>query len=400
MKKSYPKYKSTEIPWLPEMPEHWESRKAKYIFKERTEKGFPNEQLLAATQTKGVVRKEDYETRTVTAQKDFHLLKLVKEQDFVISLRSFQGGIEIAYYRGIISPAYTVFYEQKNVKINKGYYKHLFKSHPFINSLTLFVTGIREGQNIDYSEFKDSLLPMPDEEEQLAILKYLDAKSELVNKFIAKKEKLITILKEKKRSVINELLQNIDGVWESRKLKYCVQNISVQTTEMQADEIYLGMENIESWTGRFVEAEQKDFESQAKRFQPNDILFGKLRPYLAKVYHSQIKGVCSGEFLILRPKKLILPDFLQLILLNPEFIATVNSSTFGAKMPRADWSFIGNLFISVPKVEVQQKIIEKINTETALLETVICRIEKEIEKVKELKQSLIAEIVTGKIKVA
>lgn len=399
MRKAYPKYKPTEIPWMPEMPEHWEIRKAKHIFKERSEKGYPDEQLLAATQTKGVVRKEDYETRTVTAQKDFHLLKLVKEEDFVISLRSFQGGIEFAYHKGIISPAYTVFHEQKTAKIEKGYYKHLFKSHPFINSLTLFVTGIREGQNIDYSEFKDSLLPLPDVNEQLAIVKYLDAKSELVNKFIAKKEKLITVLKEKKRSVINELLLNMEGIWESRKLKYCVRNISVQTTEMKADEIYLGMENIESWTGRFVEAEQKDFESQAKRFQPNDILFGKLRPYLAKVYHSQIKGVCSGEFLILRPKKFILPDFLQLVLLNPEFIAKVNSSTFGAKMPRADWGFIGNLFISVPGIKEQQKIIEQIKIETALIETIICRIGKEIEKVKELKQSLIAEVVTGKMKI-
>ena len=97
MTSTYPSYKPTPIPWLPQIPDHWNMRKAKHLFKERSEKGFPNEPLLAATQTKGVVFKEEYETRTVTAQKDFHLLKLVKKEDFVISLRSFQGGIEFAY---------------------------------------------------------------------------------------------------------------------------------------------------------------------------------------------------------------------------------------------------------------------------------------------------------------
>jgi type I restriction enzyme, S subunit len=400
MRASYPTYKSTSIPWLPEMPEHWDALKAKHIFKERSEKGYPDEPLLAATQTKGVVRKEEYETRTVTAQKDFHLLKLVKEEDFVISLRSFQGGIEYAYHRGIISPAYTIFYERNKVPVNKAFYRHLFKSHPFINSLTLFVTGIREGQNIDYAEFKDSLLPFPPLTEQTAIANYLDAKAEQINRFIEKKQKLIALLKEQKRSLTTEIIQEEAKNVEKIKLKYCVRNVSVQTSQMAKDDIYLGMENVESWTGLYVESEQKDFESQAKMFQFNDVLFGKLRPYLAKVFLANIKGVCSGEFLVLRPSKKIAPEYLQLVLLDPEFISLVNSSTFGAKMPRADWGFIGNQLISIPSIAQQKQIVAMIKSEGETIDKVIGRIEKEIEKVKELKQSLIAEAVTGKIKVA
>lgn len=399
MSASYPTYKSTSIPWLPEMPEHWDALKAKHIFKERSEKGYPDEPLLAATQTKGVVRKEEYENRTVTAQKDFHLLKLVKEEDFVISLRSFQGGIEYAYHRGIISPAYTVFYERNKVAMNKAFYRHLFKSHPFINSLTLFVTGIREGQNIDYAEFKDSLLPLPPLTEQTAIANYLDAKTEQINRFIAKKEKLIALLKEQKRSLTTEIIQEEAKNVEKIKLKYCVRNVSVQTSQMAKDDIYLGMENVESWTGLYVESEQKDFESQAKMFQINDVLFGKLRPYLAKVFLTNIKGVCSGEFLVLRASKRIAPEYLQLVLLDPEFISMVNSSTFGAKMPRADWGFIGNQLISLPSIAQQKQIVAMIKSEGETIDKVIGRIEKEIEKVKELKQSLIVEVVTGKIKV-
>ena len=83
MTQSYCLFKPTSIRWLPRVPEHWITRKAKHIFKERSEKGFPDEPLLAATQSKGVVRKEDYENRTVTAQKDFHLLKFVKNEDLL-----------------------------------------------------------------------------------------------------------------------------------------------------------------------------------------------------------------------------------------------------------------------------------------------------------------------------
>ena len=97
----YPDYKDPGTPWLGEIPKHWAARKGKYLFNERIQKGFPDEPLLAATQTKGVIPKSHYENRTVVAQKDLHFLKLVKKGDFVISLRSFQGGIELAYYQGI-----------------------------------------------------------------------------------------------------------------------------------------------------------------------------------------------------------------------------------------------------------------------------------------------------------
>lgn len=108
------------------VPKHWELKKIKRLFMERVDKGYPEEPLLAATQTKGVVPKKMYENRTVTAEKDLHLLKLVKVGDFVISLRSFQGGIEYAYYQGIISPAYTIIVP--NTEINRGYFRHLAKS--------------------------------------------------------------------------------------------------------------------------------------------------------------------------------------------------------------------------------------------------------------------------------
>ena len=96
----YPKYKDSGLPWLGQVPEHWELMRMKHLFAERSIKGHPDKPLLAATQTKGVVIKEDYENRTVLATKDLQNLKLVQIGDFVISLRSFQGGIEYAHHQG------------------------------------------------------------------------------------------------------------------------------------------------------------------------------------------------------------------------------------------------------------------------------------------------------------
>ena len=150
--RAYEEYSSTQEICFPTIPAHWNMWKIKHLFTERIEKGFPEEQLLVASQNHGVIPKREYETRTVEATKDLHLLKLVKQGDFVISLRSFQGGIEYAHCQGIISPAYTIMIPQEG--ISPSYFRLLAKSFPFVEILKQCVTGIREGQNIDYNKLK------------------------------------------------------------------------------------------------------------------------------------------------------------------------------------------------------------------------------------------------------
>ena len=167
---SYTAYHTIDELWLTTMPAHWDSRKVKYVFSERVEKGYPNEPLLVASQNMGVVPKGVYGNRTVEATKDLHNLKLIRVGDFVISLRSFQGGLEYAYYQGIISPAYTVMIP--NNHITSGYFRFLAKSKLFIELLQMCVTGIREGQNIDYGKLKNHLIPLPPRDEQDQIVRY------------------------------------------------------------------------------------------------------------------------------------------------------------------------------------------------------------------------------------
>lgn len=410
MRKTYTKYKPTGIPWLPEMPEHWQARKAKHIFKERSEKGFPNEQLLAATQTKGVVRKEEYETRTVTAQKDFHLLKLVKEEDFVISLRSFQGGIEYAYHRGIISPAYTVFHEQKTAKIEKGYYKHLFKSHPFINSLTLFVTGIREGQNIDYSEFKNSLLPLPDKEEQSAIANFLDSKAEKIKTFISKKESLIERLREKINVIVqsnnsgshndSKFWPTIPSYWKIEKAKRIFYEVNLRnfpsedllsvTQDRGVLPKHMCSENFVSPSG--------DLDG-LKLVSINDFVIS-LRSFQGGIEYSQYKGIVSPAYTVIRLREKYLNEknlaYYKYLFKSPQFIALLNTVISGIRDGKnINWSDFCDLPIPIPI----ESDIDLMMPDFHAYESIVGIFEKEKKKIEAYKNILVAEVVTGKIKI-
>ncbi len=187
-----------------EIPAHWNSVKMKYCFEQRSEKGYPNEPVLCATQSKGVIPQSLYENRVVVVNKGFEGLKLVKVGDFVISLRSFQGGIEYAYYQGIISSAYTILIPKD--ERNSKYFKYLFKSHPFIQLLQTCVTGIREGQNINYSVLGNNFIPIPPIEEQNAIVEYIESKTHKIDTMIEAMKAEIDRLTEYKQRLISDVV--------------------------------------------------------------------------------------------------------------------------------------------------------------------------------------------------
>ena len=195
-------FRNSGTSWLPTIPTHWRLQRLKTVVSEKNVKGFPHEPLLAATQSRGVILKNDYDTRTVEAQKSLETLKLVDVDDFVISLRSFQGGIERAHARGIISPAYTILQARRSE--DRDYLTFLFKSLEFIGALKLTVTGIREGQNIEYPRLARDLVPIPPADEQAAIVKYLGHAHAQIDRAIAAKRKLIALLEEQKQATIHQ----------------------------------------------------------------------------------------------------------------------------------------------------------------------------------------------------
>jgi type I restriction enzyme S subunit len=190
--------------WLGQVPAHWELHRMKSQFTEIVKKGRPELPLLAATQAMGVVTKESYGLRTVTATRGLENLKVVEPGDFVISLRSFQGGLEISHASGIISPAYTIL--RAKTSVNNAFYSYLFKSKPFLAAIQMTVTGIREGQNVDYRRLGLTMIPIPPVEEQQEITNAIAGKTESIDKAVIALQKEIDLLREYRTVLISNVV--------------------------------------------------------------------------------------------------------------------------------------------------------------------------------------------------
>lgn len=181
--------------------ESWQMMRFDKIFKDFCKKNCPRERLLSATQENGVIPRDMLSGKVMSPEGSLNGYKLIEAGDFVISLRSFQGGLEYSKYRGILSPAYTVL---KNIiDIDKNFYRHFFKSYKFIEKyLSISVIGIRDGKQISYSDLSSVKIPYPPLEEQEKIGKILNCYDEEIQLLNSKLEKL----KEQKKGLMQKLL--------------------------------------------------------------------------------------------------------------------------------------------------------------------------------------------------
>jgi type I restriction enzyme S subunit len=189
-----------------------------------------------------------------------------------------------------------------------------------------------------------------------------------------------------------EWLGEVPEHWSLRKLKYAV-TLTKQDAEERHEDFQIALENIESWTGQFIETDS-DYSVSGDAFEEGDILFNKLRPYLAKVYHAQRAGTPVGELLVFRPEPDVSSRFLFYRLLSAEFIDVVDGSTYGAKMPRASWDFIGDLQIPIPPVEEQRTIAAYLDRKTAQIDTLIAKKQRLIDLLQEQRTAVINRAVT------
>ncbi|MCC5916517.1 MAG: restriction endonuclease subunit S [Cryomorphaceae bacterium] len=178
----------------------WNKQGAGEVFKSVSLKGFTDGILLSATQDRGMIPRTMLEGRVTMPTTGTESFKLVEVGDFVISLRSFQGGIEYSYYRGLVSPAYTVLKPKKPV--DEEFYKQYFKSHDFIGHLAIAVIGIRDGKQISYDDFCTVKIPYPSIKEQTVIALVLQTADKEISLLKSKVEEL----KEQKKGLMQVLL--------------------------------------------------------------------------------------------------------------------------------------------------------------------------------------------------
>lgn len=416
--KPYRAMKDSSMPWLGEVPEHWQLRRMKTLLLERVEKGHPEEPLLAATQSKGVVRKDQYENRTVLALKDLHLLKLVRVGDFVISLRSFQGGIESAHEQGIISPAYTILHLVKPGMY--GYLARLFKSAPFVENLSLFVTGIRQGQNIDYEKLGRAELPLPPLNEQAAIVRFLDHADRKIRRYIRAKQKLIKLLEEQKQVIIHravtrgldpnvrfkssgvEWLGDVPEHWEVQPARYLFR--AVARRDLRGDEIKL---SVTQRRGLVPTDQMEESATQAvsfDRFQvcvPGDLVLNKYKAHLGVFWAARSRGLITPNYTVFKPVQELVSRYFEILFHTRTYRDAFSMIVYGVTegmSPLYTKDFY-SIPTATPPLREQARIVDWIDERTMREQVVIDWAEREIELVRDYRTRLIADVVTGKLDV-
>ncbi|HET9742350.1 MAG TPA: restriction endonuclease subunit S [Terriglobales bacterium] len=188
-------------------------------------------------------------------------------------------------------------------------------------------------------------------------------------------------------------LGRIPAHWKVNRLKFIARRKDVKLDADEGNHLrYVGLENVESWTGKVVKGEERIPEAVSNLFSADDTLFGKLRPYLAKACNPSFDGLCSSELLVLRSCSQERRFFLYQ-LLSEGFISLVDSSTYGAKMPRADWEFIGSCVLPSPPRPEQVAIADFLDCKTAEIEALVAKKRALTEKLKEKRAALISRTV-------
>lgn len=196
--------KCSGVKWMGQVPEHWKVVPSTWLFTESKEKAHPDDQHLSATQKYGVIPLAEYERleeRQVThAVKNLEQRKHVELDDFVISMRSFQGGIERVKARGCVRSSYVVL--QSNSSADVNYFAYLFKSGSYIQGLQATASFIRDGQDLNYGNFRQVKLPLPCRAEQRQIADFLDRETARIDALMKTTERSINLLKERRAAFI------------------------------------------------------------------------------------------------------------------------------------------------------------------------------------------------------
>ena len=427
----YEAYKDSGTPWMGMIPSHWKTERAKWHFTIRNERGNETPVLLAATQKYGMYPQDMIEGVVKVADgTDVQQFRTVHKGDFVISLRSFQGGFERSDYEGVCSPAYQVFFADDSW--DNDYLKYLFKNELFIDAMNALTVGIREGRNIKYEDFADSVLAIPPLAEQVTIAAYLDRETERIDAIIAEAKASIEEYKAWKASIIYEAVTkgidpnvemkdsgvpwigSIPDFWGVCTLKQLTTKIGSGKTPSGGAEVYttagvmfLRSQNIYN-TGLALDnvsyiSEDIDAEMSNTRVQFQDVLLNITGGSIGRCCLFDLKDVPANvnqHVCILRTDKTkLLPQYLRYFWNSASGPMVVAQYQTGGNRPGLNFEQIGVTKIPYCSIEEQQKIVEFLDDRCTEIDALVVEKEALIADLESYKKSLIFEVVTGKRKV-
>ncbi|MEB2787702.1 restriction endonuclease subunit S [Campylobacter upsaliensis] len=434
-------YKPSGIKWLGEIPQSWEIKPLQAIFNQRNEQNnnLEFQTILSLVKDVGVIPYEEKGNVGNKAKDDLQGYKIARVNDLVLNkMNAVIGSLGVSKYDGLVSPIYLVLYiENPNYLI--AYYSYLFQTKSIQKFLRKFAYGIMEiRESIDYLEFKKMFLPTPPLQEQKEIAEFLDKKCEKIQNYINKKQKLITLLQEKKQALINEAvcgrvachtersevsttaykpsgieyLGLIPHHWEAVKVKFTayvkgrIGFHGLNSNEFRYDEgAYLvtgnDFDNNEvMWDKCRRVSEERFYEDPNIHLQNNDLLITKD----GTIGKTAIVNNCpkqatlnSGIFLVRTMKKMCFVKYLFFIINSQYFKEFVNVKTSGSTIKHLYQSDFHDLKIPLPPLQEQKQIANFLDEKCEKINSAIEKTKRQIELIKEYKNTFINEAVCGRI---
>ena len=423
----FPRYRDSGLPWLGEIPAHWEVRRNGRLFAERVETGFEDLPILEVSLRTGV-RVRDMENGARKQQMaDRSKYKRAAKGDIAYNMmRMWQGAVGVAPADGLISPAYVI--ARPFPEIDPRYYTYLFRTSAYMREVNKFSRGIVSDRNrLYWDEFKQMPSAFPPTEEQTRIADFLGAHSRLAARLIRNKQRLIGLLNEQKQAIINravtrglntgapinptgiDWMPEVPAHWEVKPFKHWLRESAKALSDKTPPEYEFDYLDISCVGTGFLTAkpERMKFDNAPSRarqiVQKGDTILSTVRTYLKAVYFIEDEWpdlIASTGFAVLRPIETVEPRLLGYVLQSSSFIERVIRASIGVAYPAISEGRLGTIHVAFPPELAEQKaILDHIAAETAAFDKAIEKAQNEITLIREYRKRVISDVVTGKLDV-
>jgi type I restriction enzyme S subunit len=428
----YEKYKDSGVEWLGKVPAHWGVSQARRMFAVRSEPAAATDKMLTASQKYGVLFQSDFVERegrrVVEVIMGTESLKHVEPDDFIISMRSFQGGIEWCKLRGSTSFHYVMLKPVKHVY--PPYFAHLLKSATYIQALRTTTNLIRDGQELRYSNFVQVDLPLVPMEEQAAVATFLDHETAKIDALVEEQKRLIELLKEKRQAVIShavtkglnprapmkdsgvEWLGEVPAHWEVKSIRYILNSIGdvdhFMPLSVESGVPYLMTGDLKEFVSdvRLEDCKQvsrSDYLQLSKKIRTSkgDVVMARYATIGTLMYVDvDVDILVSYSCVTLKtnPSKMSGMYLFQYMKSNP-FRWSIEIQTNTNTQGNVGIKDLQDLKVMEPPANEQAAIVTFLHHETAKINRLTAEANSVIDLLQERRTALISAAVTGKIDV-
>ena len=414
--------KDSGIPYLGPVPTSWDVQKLRYSVKWKSEKGYPDAEVLALYRDYGVIPKSSRDDNHNVTSLDTSTYKYVETGDFVINkMKAWQGSMGVSSYSGIISPAYHVC-SITNDDIHRPYFHYLLRNVAYLPEFARLSTGLRIGQwDLSFDDFRNLPFLLPDKSEQERIANLLDTKCADIDKVIEQTCATIEEYKKLKQAIITEAVTkgvrgprsmkpsgvewigDIPEEWRVCKLKKVITFINGYAFDSSAlssdgDIWVIRIGDLKNGLVLYESALKSHYSSELDRFRilDGDILIAMSGATVGKIAIVQNLPVCACINQRVGIIRTNINGFIKYILMSTGFGRLISLLSEGTAQPNISTENIKDFVICLPDSLEQQEISSYLDTKCSEIDRIIEKKEQLIEELGSYRKSLIYEYVTGK----